>query len=258
MSELREQIQQIWRTAEEPLQALWEWAKKPEQEERRHERWSALEKWAGSHKRDEDHDSEEFKAWRSRQRIYRKKAKGTAGGDEDVPGIEDGGWHPDAIRNQVQGGIGAMSGPPKIVWHTTEGFGLPQYAGSHPHFTLDPRTGKLYQHISIRSGAMALKNLSGGVETNRDGAIQVELIWFAAQTQNGTEEMYEHIADLARWIEKHAGVPRKCNVQFVGNASGSTRMSGSTWDGYSGHCGHQHVPENDHWDPGDFQIDKVI
>lgn len=256
MSDLRETIHNIFERAEDPLEALWKWAKEPGEEERRHERWKALEQWAGSHKRDADHDSDEWQAWRKRQRIYRKKARATKGDDSiEVPPIEDGGWHPDARRVGVVAGIGPLQGPHKIVWHTTEGYGLPSYSGSNPHFTLDPKTGTLYQHQDVRQGARALQNLSGGVETNRQGAIQVELIGFASQTGSWTEQAYEHVADLARWIEAHCQVKRECSVTFSNTPH---RMSASQWNSYNGHCGHQHVPENSHWDPGSFRINDVI
>jgi hypothetical protein len=173
----------------------------------------------------------------------------------DVP-PEVGGWHPGATRTQVQAGIGGyLNVPAKLVWHTTEGSSLPVYSGSHPHFTLHPQTGQLWQHISIDSGAMALRNLSGGVETNRANCVQVELIGFAAQTHNWSDAAYANLAKLARWIEQHHGVARKCSVTFTSSVH---HVSNDTWLGYSGHIGHQHVPENDHWDPGQLKIEKVL
>lgn len=173
-----------------------------------------------------------------------------------VPGVVDGGWHPHATRIQVQGGIGAfLNVPAKLVWHTTEGFGLPAYSGSHPHFTLDPASGKLWQHIPVTSGAMTLKNASGGVETNRAHAIQVELIGFAGETPDWPASDYREVAELARWIEKHTAVKRRCSVRFEARHHS---LSGQEWLDYSGHIGHQHVPENDHWDPGQFRIGEVI
>lgn len=190
-----------------------------------------------------------------RERIVELKRKIEEAGD--VPGIENG-WHPDATRTQVQGGIGAyLNVPAKLVWHTTEGVSLPAYSGTHPHFTLNPKTGQLWQHIPIHSGAMALENDAGGVETNRAHAIQVELIGYAAQTQGWSDADYANVAKLARWIEKHAGVARRCAVDFH-SASSVVRLSGSAWLAYAGHLGHQHVPENAHWDPGLFKIEKVI
>ena len=169
----------------------------------------------------------------------------------------DGGWHPDAIRTGVVAPVGPfLSGIPKrLVWHTTEGSSLPTYAGSNPHFTLNARNGTLYQHQSVSGASRTLRNDTGGVETNRQGAIQVEVIGFASQSPNWSDGEYAELAELARWIEARCGVARRCDVAFV---AGRAEMSASKWQGYSGHCGHQHIPENDHWDPGAMKIAKVL
>ena len=166
-----------------------------------------------------------------------------------------GGWHAKAIRNQTSTGIGAfMAVPAKGVLHTTEGSSLPTYSGSQPHFTHDFKRGLLYQHIPVTSGALALKNLSGGVETNRAHAIQIELVGFAGESHTWSDAHYARIAETMRWCEKHAGVAKQCSVTF--RADADHKVSG--WLQYRGWLGHQHVPENDHWDPGRFQIDKVL
>lgn len=247
----RDDIKRIWQSSNHPFEDLWDWAKKPRTEEARRRRWNALAKWAGSHKRHEDHDSEDWKDWKRRQRIYKKKVD--ANTSPDVPGIEDGGWHPEARRAGVVNGIGALEGTPKLVWHTTQGFGLPSYSGSNPHFTLDVAHNVLYQHQDVRLGARALE----AEGTGNEKSIQVELIGYAEQSQNWTDQSYENIADLARWIEKHCNIKRECTVKFVGNEE-TNHMTLSKWEAYNGHCGHQHVPYNAHWDPGALKIDKVL
>lgn len=259
----RDEIIRIWQNAAHPKDALWAWATEPKEPERRADRWKALKEWAGSHKRNAEHDSDAQKEWRRLQRIYARRErvnrKKGDGPDPDVPGMVDGGWHPDARRVGVVSPSRSFSGGPKKgVWHTTEGFGLPSYVGSNPHFTLDFRAGVLYQHQVVTGAARALQNLSGGVETNADGAIQVELIGFASQSQNWTDQQYAVIAELARWIEKNCGVARECHVHAVGNASGSTRLSMSAWDRLEGHCAHQNVPENNHWDCGLIDWKRVL
>lgn len=166
-------------------------------------------------------------------------------------------WHPGAKR-VIYSDIGPfMDVPAKIVWHTIEGNHLPRYQNSHPHFTLDPRTGDLWQHSPINRGTKTLKNLGGGVETNRAHAIQIELFGFAKDTADWPDRYYEEIADLARWIERNGNVQRRCTVDFRVTPH-HRRLSGEGWLRYAGHLGHQHVPENDHWDPGAFRIDKVL
>lgn len=164
-------------------------------------------------------------------------------------------WHPNAKRVPHQDSGPFVNGKPKLVWHTTEGRSLPNYGGSAPHFTLDPKTGDLWQHIPIDRAARALAHPPGTPETNRARAIQVELIGFAGTTQDWSEQEYARIASLARWIERNAGVPRRSTVNFTVPAD---RLSGQAFVDYSGHIGHAHVPGNDHWDPGRFRIDRVI
>ena len=36
------------------------------------------------------------------------------------------------------------------------------------------------------------------------------------------------------------------------------RFTNVQWENFTGVCGHQHVPENDHGDPGDLPIDRLF
>ncbi len=163
-------------------------------------------------------------------------------------------WHPNAIRRiHTDSGL-HQGGGKKIVWHTTETNGLPNYGGSSPHFTLDPRDGRLWQHIPLNRGGRALK--AGG--PNFWNAIQVELLGFAKDTHNWPPQAYKRIAKLARWIEVNFTVPRKTSVVFKGNGATPHLGSPDAFKTYSGHIGHQHVPGNDHWDPGKFNIAAVL
>lgn len=256
--ELRTAIERMFAEEAHPLAALWEWAKRPREEKERHKRWVALAEWAGDQKVSEQ-DPDAKKEWRKKQRIYRAKADSTESkpADPEVPGITSDGWHPEARRVGVVSGIGPLLKPVAGVLHTTEGYGVPSYDGSNPHFTHDPRSGAIYQHQSVFQGARALVNAAGGVETNRK-AIQIENIAFAAQTQNWTEEMYANLADLMRWIEKHCGVERTFDgMKFPGHGE-TAHMSNSQWQGYKGWCGHCNVPENYHWDPGMIQVNQLV
>ena len=89
-----------------------------------------------------------------------------------VPPFNDG-WYPRAIRDPYPGGT-FTCGQPKLVWHTTEGSSLPRYAGSNPTFTLDPKTGKCWQHVPITQAARALEHPAGEVQTG-DGAGRADL-----------------------------------------------------------------------------------
>lgn len=141
----------------------------------------------------------------------------------------------------------------KLVWHTTEGDGLPRYDGTAPHFTIDPSSGRVWQHVPIDRAASSLEH--HGVETNHAHAIQVEIVGRASESGSWPDSYYANLAKLARWIESNAGVPRRCGVKF---GVGVPRMSDSAWLAYSGHCGHEHVPDNVHWDPGALRIGNIL
>jgi hypothetical protein len=122
---------------------------------------------------------------------------------------------------------------------------------SDPHFTVDDK--HIYQHVDTSEGARALRNAPGGVETNRDSAVQIELVGFAHLPKN--PKALENLARLCRWIEAVHGIPRVWPSGFPlpaknGKDPGGHNRDPKTWDTQSGHYGHSHVPENTHWDPG--------
>ncbi len=150
-----------------------------------------------------------------------------------------------------------LGGPAKIVHHTTEGstaqgaFDAFKKHRSDPHFTVDATT--IYQHIDTAEAARALKNPAGGVETNRDGAIQIEIVGFAHRAK--TRATLENVRKLCRWIEKTHSVPKVWpnghpKPAVNGRDPGGHNRNAKTWDTKGGHYGHSNVPENDHWDPG--------
>lgn len=164
------------------------------------------------------------------------------------------------IKSYPLPGTSSMTGGGhKIVWHTTEGstvagaFGAYKASGAYPHFTLG-EDGIAYQHLPLSQYATALQHI-GPYETNRANAIQVEIVGFASESGGWSDGRYAEIAALARHIEDEFNVKRKAGVSF----DHPSRLSGSAFVNYEGHCGHVHVPNNSHYDPGPgFRIGKVI
>jgi hypothetical protein len=186
-------------------------------------------------------------------------------------------WYPKASRVQlapVDGGS-FTGGPPKGVLHSTETTSWPAYATDYwPHFTCRwDGAFHVRQHLPVNRAARALANPSGGVQTNRDTAIQVECIgtcdlgkresWGELYVERWPDGYKAGLAALMRWVEAEAGVPRRCTVAFkpypasYGTSNG-VRLSGAAWDGYSGWLGHMHVAENLHGDPGLIDIDYLL
>jgi len=164
---------------------------------------------------------------------------------------------PFATWKPITGGVGAYSGGPfKIVHHTTEGstasgaMGAYKANKSDPHFTVDSTT--IFQHIDTGVAARSLVNeRNKGVETNRDSAIQIEVVASAGKPKNLAT--LKNVAKLCRWIEATHGVPQVWPNGFprtgTSDPEGHNRNA-SNWDKKGGHYGYSHVPENDHWDPG--------
>lgn len=171
---------------------------------------------------------------------------------------------PFAIWLPISGPSGAHAGGPfKIVHHTTEGStaeGAMQSFRSNrsdPHFTVDAT--RIFQHVDTAQGARALRNAPGGIETNRDSAVQIELVAFAHLPKD--RRALANLARLCRWIEAThqipltwpAGLPRPAKN---GKDPGGHNRDPQIWDSQGGHYGHCHVPENVHWDPG-YTRDEV-
>lgn len=168
---------------------------------------------------------------------------------------------------------GVTMKPEKIVLHTTEGGSVPGYSGgsSAPNFTVDCLRGVVYQHFPVNMSSRALKNAKGGVETNTDGAVQIEIIGTcdprsAVNPYVPTLMLSKMgaLIDLLVWISKETGIPLVSTprpwVAYPASYGkrASQRMSFTEWDSFRGVCGHQHVPENDHGDPGSLDVSAIL
>lgn len=152
-------------------------------------------------------------------------------------------------------------GPYKGVLHTTEGGTLAGADGafrknrSWPHFLIGRLNGRavVWQYLPINLAARALRNETGGVQTNRDSAVQIEIVAYASKPGEIAPDVMAELRDLMVWIEKQTGIrPVAPTFKAYPSSYGANgvRFSGVVWDGFSGWCGHQHVPENSHGDPG--------
>lgn len=170
---------------------------------------------------------------------------------------------PFATQHPITGTSGNYTGGPfKIVHHTTEGSSakaaFDSFAAkkSDPHFTVDQTV--VYQHIDTGVAARALRHPAGGVETNRDSAVQIEVVGFAGSAKN--TNTLRNVARLCRWIETTHGVPRIWPSGFPkpahnGDDPGGHNRDAANWDAKSGHYGHCHVPDNIHWDPAYTRVE---
>ena len=154
------------------------------------------------------------------------------------------------------------SGPFKIVHHTTEGSSAAGAMAAYrakkadPHFTVDG--SRIYQHVDTGVAARALRNAPGGVQTNRDSAVQIEVVGFAGKDK--AKSTLKLVARLCRWIEEQHGVPTVWpngppKTHRNGKDPGGHNRDAAAWESKGGHYGHCHVPENTHWDPGYSRVE---
>lgn len=156
-------------------------------------------------------------------------------------------------------------GPPKGVLHTTEGsngngaIGAFKSTGSWPHFLVGEQ-GYVWQFIDTNLSARALQHPSGTVPTNTDHAIQIEIVGFAAQPTAHSSAQWTALKSLMRWIEGVEGVKLQGPGRAFATAYGQNnlRFTSSQWDNFNAWCGHCHVPNNDHWDPGAIDINSLL
>ena len=198
-------------------------------------------------------------------------------------------WCPMATRDLIEGQTETApwsSSEPrwKGLLHTTEG---PSYAsargayldGGVPHFTIAPNfrknRGEIFQHFPLSSRATALRDNDSTLKENRAHVIQIEIVGTCDGSKRDTFPDGLFLTDwptwyltaigrLMRWLEEHRGIAPVSTVEWKSFANGSfgkangVRMTNSQYVAYSGWLGHEHVPENDHGDPGDIDIIKLL
>ncbi|MFD0351786.1 hypothetical protein ACFQ0M_48185 [Kitasatospora aburaviensis] len=194
--------------------------------------------------------------------------------------------YPGADRSQwfAEHYPGSFMNPTRGILHTTEGTGWPDYSGGAeaPHVTAKPDFGAgrlvFRQHFPFDHSARALVNASGGVETNTAGAIQIELIGTCdprshqAWASRGIQHIFwpeapdwalRDLAAFMAWQRQHNGIPLDGPANWAPypasyGAGNGVRMSFAAWNAFRGWAGHQHVPENDHGDPGNIAFATLI
>lgn len=166
-----------------------------------------------------------------------------------------------------------IAAPPRGCLHTTEGASLPAYSGGAvaPHFTVDvdlaAKTTRVWQHFDTARPARALVHTS--TQTNNANCIQVELVGTCVLGGPGLfwpqapQWAIDGAARLMRWIEADRGIPRTATARpwlTYPQSYGQTlaRMTDAEWLGFTGWCGHLHVPTNQHGDPGNLPIAALL
>lgn len=175
-----------------------------------------------------------------------------------------------------------------VVVHTTEGSDWPTYSGgaTAPNYTGKPpleSKGLWRAHFPDEKSSRALQNDAGGVETNTLNVVQIELIgtcdprnktrWGNTSRTRlaGRDYVYWPNANphQIRWLARLLAdlhirhglqliAPKEFKPYPDSYGDNGVRLTPTAWRKAVGVFGHQHVPENDHGDPGDLPIDLIL
>ena len=152
-----------------------------------------------------------------------------------------------------------LSAPRKGILHTTEGSSIEGALSAYrsknftPTFTLGRDLRKkvrVMQHKPLGIMGSTLANASGGVETNRVALVQIELVGFSQKDLwYPDEEVADALTSLVAAVSDEGKIPLKWN---------GCKRSASCWSKVAGWMGHIDVPENFHWDPGQFDTKRLM
>lgn len=176
-------------------------------------------------------------------------------------------WYPAAVRDPAPTASWGtkVATPAKHVLHTTEGGegvytpGQGSYFGHNywPNYTLARRgkTWVVYQHIPANRSGRALM-------ANNRYVTQTEIAAKAAEVDSVPLEAMAALLGLLTWEHRALGLSLTSLVTWRGDEAfgfgAKQRLNPTAFINYSGVLGHQHVPLNDHWDPGAFPINRLL
>jgi hypothetical protein len=192
-------------------------------------------------------------------------------------------WLEGATRDpaRVDGGLFTRRLSVGVV-HSTESSGWPSYGAGdssvHPHLTVSVLDREVRQHIPFDRAARALRNASGGVQTNRAGCVQLEVIGtcdYSLARDRGILYLPDLDDEQLLWLGQvllqvcdATDVLPMTTVEWRDYNSGQkpssygskngVRLTPAQWLEAHGWVGHMHVPENLHGDPGSLRIDRAL
>jgi hypothetical protein len=115
------------------------------------------------------------------------------------------------------------------------------------------------QCMPLNRAGRALAHPSGP-ETNRADCFQVEICANPADVPFfATKKRYEAFANLVRLVNTTVEKSQRATWKQARSFQDTTRFGGQEFVDAAGHCGHMHVPGNDHGDPTTaFRGDRLI
>ena len=172
-------------------------------------------------------------------------------------------WMPGAVALPSTRDGGSMIGTgSRATWHTFEApYSLTALSGARSlirasnevHLVFNPISGARVNLLPANRAGRGLVNKPGGVETNRKGAvnIQVEVIGYARNpwTRDLTAAGLVGLKSILAWMDS-LGIPRIAPAgPSPATSAGPFPRSTALW-ALNGHFAHSQMPENFHWDHG--------
>lgn len=185
-------------------------------------------------------------------------------------------WIPRAERanGPLRTGNSMVGGPPRVVHHITwdrldprpSYDGVRNYlvtAGFEPTLMVDPISGRMTQFLPASRAAYALRNASGGVQTNRMGTACIQVEWFFSPGLTVKGVRYDDLTDTPmRGLDEVLDLAESWGVPLVWPLGEpvwkGARRDARVWAAQAGHYGHCHVPENTHTDPGPLKLRRPL
>lgn len=177
-------------------------------------------------------------------------------------------WLNSAKRVKAWQDGGSMTGgPERVVWHSTENDPHKTTArtianylnrvGYQVHIVWNPVTGEVIQMIPADRAGRGLRNASGGVQTNREGDVCVQIEVVAHAAEPFTRHEMKGLDAIMSWVRR-LGVPDVWPGGPPPASPGTRHVSARVWTREAGHYSHSQVPENNHSDPGAIDIKRLF
>jgi hypothetical protein len=168
-------------------------------------------------------------------------------------------------------GLPVLYGGDKFVPHTTEGGGVKALLDrwdanpglGRPHF-LAGEWGVI-QLLPLTVNAYTLENKTGGSETNKCGHV-IQMEWDGNANDPKTDRFYEVVGKLIADC-MNAGIDLDLDIcprfwddserGWLATYTSGVRLNAVEWTTVNTIVGHQHAPENAHWDPGYIDVHRL-
>lgn len=186
-------------------------------------------------------------------------------------GIPD--WLPGVERVSGSGSGSMLPGTKwSLLLHTTEGPSLNgaisalRTKNAWSHFIYDPVADRLVQAVPMNQAARSLRSGGNFGKTNAARVIQVEIVGRAHEAPFWSAQVNANIGKMIRRIANVVPFNVSMPLEFFGDRAGFTvasetarqRLSWYNWYRFDAICGHQHAPKNEHWDPGEIQVNQIL